>query len=61
MQQVIPGISDAFGPVEEEIATTFLPELFKVVGDGVPGRAIIRLPVKQAGLALPDLTRTDPT
>ena len=60
MQQVTPGIGDAFGPVEEEIATTFLPELFEGVGDGAPGRAITRLPVKQAGLALPDPTRTAP-
>ena len=58
--RVTPGIGDAFGPVEEEIATTFLPELCKVVGDGAPGRAITCLPVKQAGLALPDPTRTAP-
>ena len=28
MQRVTPGIGDAFGPVEEEIATAFLPALF---------------------------------
>ena len=38
----------------------FLPELFEGVGDGAPGRAITRLPVKQAGMALPDPTRTAP-
>ena len=37
VQRVIPGIGDAFGPVEEEIAKLFLPELFEGVGDGVPG------------------------
>ena len=60
VQRVTPGIGDAFGPVEEEIETTFLPALFEGVGDGYPGRAITRLPVKQAGLALPDPTRTAP-
>ena len=58
VQRVTLGFGDAFGPVEEEIKTAFLPELFKGVGDGALGRAITRLPVKQAGLALPDPTRT---
>ena len=60
MQRVTLGLGDYFEPVEEDIATTFLPTLFKGVGDGAPGRAITRMPVKQAGLALPDLTRTAP-
>ena len=60
MQRVTPGIGDAFGPVEEEIATTFFPELFKGVEDGAPGREITRLSVNQAGLALPDPTWTAP-
>ena len=60
VQRVTLGIGDAFGPVEEEIATAFLPELFEGVGYGSPGREITRLPVKQAGLALPDPTRTAP-
>ena len=60
MQRVTLGIGDVFVPVEEEIAKAFLPALFEGVGDGVPGRAIIRLPVKQAGMALPDPTRTAP-
>ena len=29
VQRVTPGIGDAFGPVEEEIATVFLRELFR--------------------------------
>ena len=29
VQQVTPGIGDAFGPVEEEIAMAFLPEPFE--------------------------------
>ena len=60
MQRVTPGIGDAFGPVEEEIAKAFLPILFEIVGDGAPGRAITLLPVKQAGMALPDPTQTAP-
>ena len=60
MQRVTPGIVDAFGPVEEEIATAFLPELCKGVGEGEIGRSITRLPVKQAGLALLDPTWTAP-
>ena len=46
--------------MEEEIATAFLPELFNGVGDREPGMAINRLLMNQAGLALPDLTRTAP-
>ena len=59
MQQE-PGIGNAFGPVEEDIVTAFLPALFEGVVYGVPGRAITRLPVKQAGMALPYPTQTDP-
>ena len=60
MQRVTPGIGDVFRPVEEEIKTAFIPELFQCVGYGAPRRAITRLTVKQAGLALPDPTRTAP-
>ena len=60
VQKVTLGIGDAFGPVEEETATAFLPGLFEGVGDGSPGREITCLSVKQAGLALPDPTRTAP-
>ena len=60
VQQVTPGIGDAFGPVEEEIKTAFIPEIFYSVGDEAPGRAITRLPLNQAALALPDPTRTAP-
>ena len=60
MQRVTPGISNAFGPVEEEIAKAFLPALFEGVGDWAPEREITRLPVKQAEMALPDPTQTAP-
>ena len=45
MQRVTPGISNTFGPVEEEIAKAFLPALFEGVGDGAPGREITCFPV----------------
>ena len=60
VQRLTPGIGDVFGPVEEDIEKAFFPALFEGVGDGAPGRAITRLPVNQAGMALPDLTRTAP-
>ena len=60
MQRVNPGISNAFGPVEEDIAKAFLPALFEGAGDGAPGRDITRFPVKQAGIALTDPTQTAP-
>ena len=60
VQRVTPVIDDVFGLVEEEIKMAFIPELFHGAGDIAPGRAITRLPVNQAGLALPDPTRTAP-
>ena len=60
VQRVTPGISNAFGLVEEEIAKAFLPALFEGAGDGAPGREITHLTVKQAGMALPDPTQTAP-
>ena len=54
VQRVTPGIGDAFGPVETALKETFVPEFFEGLGDGVPERGVTRLPVKQAGLALPE-------
>ena len=54
MRRVTPGIGDAFGPVEKALRETFVPELFEGLGDGVLERGVNRLPVKQAGLALPN-------
>ena len=53
-------MGDAFGPVENTLMETFVPDLFKVLGDGAPERGVTRLPAKQARLALPDLTQTAP-
>ena len=58
MQQVTTEIGDAFVQVEEALQETFLPSLFQVLVEGVPGIGVTRLLVKQAGLALPEPTKT---
>ena len=60
VQQVTPGIGDAFGPLEKALQETFVQELFEGLGEGVLERGVNRLPVKQAGLALPYPTLTAP-
>ena len=60
MQRVAPGVGDAFGPVETALKETFVPELFEGLREGVPEQGVTRLPVKQAGLAIPDPSQTDP-
>ena len=60
MQQVTPGIGDAFGLVEKALRETFLPDLFEVLGEVSPERGVTRLPVKEAGLYLPDSTQKAP-
>ena len=60
VHQVTPGIGDDFGLVEKALRETFVPDLFEGLGDGVPERGVTRLPVKQAGLSLPNPTQTAP-
>ena len=60
MQRVTPGVGDTFGPVEVARKDIFVPMLYHCLREGVPERGITRLPFKQAGLALPDPTQTDP-
>ena len=60
MKRVTPGVGEAFGPVEEVLREIFFPELFKGLREGVPERENTRLPLKQAGLALPDPVQTSP-
>jgi hypothetical protein len=58
VQRVIDGIGDSFSPLEEAISNIFLPALF---GDSLASdnrRELAELPVKSAGLALPDPTDT---
>ena len=60
MQQVTPGVGDSFEPVEKALKETFVPALFEGLCEGVLERGVTRLPVKQAGLALPDPSQTAP-
>jgi hypothetical protein len=55
------GISEHFHGVEKALATKFLPALFGEplkADDDDPCRRLTCLPVKHAGLAIPDLTGT---
>ena len=58
MKQVTPGIGDTFGLVEQVLQETFVPALFQGLVEGIPGIGVTRLPVKQAGMSLPDPTKT---
>ena len=60
MQQVTPDIRDAFSPVEQAQRDAFIPALFQVLGEGTTERGVTLLPLKHAGLALPDPTKTAP-
>ena len=60
VQQVNPSIRNAFGPAEEALWETFFPSLSQALREGATGRGVTRIPVKQAGLALPDLMKTAP-
>ena len=60
MQRVTPGVGYAFGPVEDALKEIFVPALFEGLREGVPERGANRLPVKQAGLALPNPSQTAP-
>ena len=54
------GVGESFDPVEDALKETFVPALFKFLQKGVPERGVIRLPVKQVGLALTEPSQTDP-
>ena len=60
MQRVTPSTGDAFDPVEKALQQTFVQALFEGLVESAPERGVTRLPVKQAGLALPDPTQTAP-
>ena len=60
MQRVTPGVGYALGPVEVTLKEIFVPTLYQRLREGLPEQGIIRLPVKQAGLALTDSTQTAP-
>ena len=58
MHRFTHSIGDAFGLMKKLLQENFIPALFQGLGEGTPGRGVICLPVKQVGLALPDLTNT---
>ena len=60
MQRVTPGVGEAFVPVEEALQEIFVPALFRGLTERVTERENTCLPVKQAGLALPDPVQTAP-
>ena len=57
LQRVLPGGADVFKPVEEALATAFLPALFQEPDHGVD-RGLLALTTRCAGLGIPDPTRT---
>ena len=60
VQRVTPGVGALFGPVEEVLREVFLPALFRGMTEGLPTRESTRLPVNQAGMAIPDPVLTAP-
>ena len=60
VQHVIPGIGDAFVPVDEALQEIFLTALFQGLGEGTPERGVTGLHVTQSGLALPYPMNTSP-
>ena len=58
LQRVTLDIGMAFQVVEDALRNFFLIDLFQGAMAQIPGRAITGLTVKQAGIALPDPTRT---
>ena len=60
IQRVTPVVGDSLGPVEEALKDTYMPALFEGLREGVTEQGVTCLPVKQAGLALPDPSHTAP-
>ena len=58
VQCATPDIGMAFQPVEDELQDTFLPDLFQGATPQISGRVITSLPVKQAGITLPNPNQT---
>jgi hypothetical protein len=59
LQRVTPDLSPAFAPLEEAIATVFLPALLDTTIEEVAKlRPILALPTHKGGLGIPDPTTT---
>ena len=46
--------------MEKALRDTFMLDLFQGIGEETPGQGVTFLPVKQAGMALSDPTKTAP-
>jgi hypothetical protein len=59
LQRVVPDIDDLFKPLEDMITSSFLPALFGASQDSCSDlRTLLALPVKLAGLAVPNPVST---
>ena len=59
LQRVTPDWEEQFAPLEEAIATRFLPALLDTTVEEVAGlRDLLALPVRLGGLGIPDPTKT---
>jgi hypothetical protein len=59
LQRVLPDAGTSFAPIEEALATTFLPSLLQEPEAPTdPFRALLALPVRRAGLGVPDPQQT---
>ena len=60
LQQVVPDVEEVFAPVERAIKDFFLPALLGEKEVDIPLRDLMVLPVKLAGLGIPDPTKDAP-
>ena len=60
MKRVNPAIEDTFVSVDQVLREAFILDLLHGIGEGTHVSGVSRLPVKQAGLALTDCTKTAP-
>ena len=59
LQRVTPAVAESFAPIEEALAEGFLPALLKESVEGVAKlRELLALPVRMAGLGVPNPTVT---
>ena len=58
MQRVTPCTGPKFQPMEDKMRDMFLPDIFKGSTYQIPGKSVTSLKVKQAGIAIPEPTKT---
>ena len=57
-QRVVEGCAEVFQPVEDAIRDSFLPHLLDEPAASCPDRVLTALPVKQAGMGIPNPVET---